>query len=59
MSLYALVFTGVTPFGAFVVGYVAEHFGTPAACAVGGAGGLVSVTLLTVLWRNRSLRRTG
>jgi MFS family permease len=53
MSLYAVVFAGVTPFGALAVGYVAEKFGTPAACAAGGAGGLLSVATLTVLWRSR------
>lgn len=53
MSLYAVVFAGVTPFGALTIGYVAEAFGTPAACALGGAGGLVSVAMLTVLWRTR------
>jgi MFS family permease len=53
MSLYAVVFAGVTPFGALAVGYVAEKFGTPTACAAGGAGGLLSVVMLTVLWRTR------
>jgi MFS family permease len=51
MSLYALVFAGVTPFGALAVGYVAEWLGTPAACAVGGLGGLLCVAGLTVLFR--------
>lgn len=54
MSLYALVFAGVTPFGALAVGYVAEKLGTPAACAAGGAGGFLSVAMLTVLWRRRA-----
>lgn len=53
MSLYAVVFAGVTPFGALAIGWIAEAFGTPAACAVGGIGGLLSVTALTVLWRTR------
>jgi len=53
MSLYAVVFAGVTPFGALTVGYVAEQLGTPAACAVGGVGGLLSVAILTMLWRTR------
>ena len=53
MSLYAVVFAGVTPFGALAIGWVAEALGTPTACALGGAGGLVSVAALTVLWRNR------
>jgi sugar phosphate permease len=39
MSLYAVVFAGA--------------LGTPAACALGGAGGLLSVALLTILWRTR------
>lgn len=53
MSLYALVFAGINPFGALMVGYVAETLGTPSACAVGGAGGLLSVAILTLLWRRR------
>jgi len=36
MSLYALVFAGVTPIGAFLVGSVAETFGVAAACGLGG-----------------------
>ncbi len=55
MSLYAMVFAGATPFGALAIGYVAETFGTPAACAAGGAGGLLSVALLTI-YRARSSR---
>jgi predicted MFS family arabinose efflux permease len=51
MSLYAMVFAGATPFGALAIGYVAETFGTPATCAAGGAGGVLSVAILTVLWR--------
>ena len=54
MSLYAVVFAGVTPFGALTVGWVAEALGTPTACALGGAGGLVSVALLAILWRSRA-----
>jgi MFS family permease len=54
MSLYAVVFAGVTPFGAFVIGWIAEGLGTPAACAVGGIGGLVSVVLLTLVWRSQN-----
>jgi predicted MFS family arabinose efflux permease len=57
MGLYALVFAGVTPFGAFAVGWVAETLGTPTACALGGAGGLLSVTALTLLWRSQGSHR--
>jgi MFS family permease len=53
MSLYALVFAGMTPFGALAVGAVAETLGTPTACALGGACGLLSVGMLAVLWRRR------
>src|SRR4029077_5739911 len=42
MSLYSLVFAGVTPFGALAIGWIAEAFGTPAACVLGGAGGFLS-----------------
>jgi MFS family permease len=53
MSLYALVFAGATPLGSLAVGVIAEHLGTPAACALGGAGGLVSVAVLSMMWRAR------
>ena len=53
MSLYSLTFAGVTPFGALAIGWIAEAFGTPAACVLGGAGGFLSVAALTVLWRGR------
>jgi MFS family permease len=53
MSLYVLVFVGVTPLGAFLTGWLAESFGVPAACAVGGGAGLVSVLMLAALWRRR------
>ena len=58
MSLYAVVFAGVSPFGALTVGYVAEQLGTPAACALGGLGGLLSVAILTMLWRSKNAGRT-
>jgi MFS family permease len=57
MSLYAVVFAGVSPFGALAVGYVAEQLGTQAACAVGGIGGLLSVAILTMLWRTQNAGR--
>jgi predicted MFS family arabinose efflux permease len=53
MSLYALVFAGVTPLGSLLVGTVAETLGTPAACAIGGTGGVLSVAVLTWLWRHQ------
>ena len=53
MSLYVLVFVGVTPLGAFVTGWLAETFGIATACALGGAGGLFSVAFLAWLWSRR------
>jgi MFS family permease len=43
MSLHAFVFAGVTPIGSFLMGSLAELFGTSVAYAVGGALGLSSV----------------
>ena len=34
MGLYALAFAGMTPFGALLIGFVAEHLGVRVACAV-------------------------
>jgi MFS family permease len=51
MSLYALVFAGITPLGSLAVGSIAETLGASAACALGGGAGLLSVALLTLLWR--------
>ncbi|HEV8142164.1 MAG TPA: MFS transporter [Methylomirabilota bacterium] len=57
MSFYVLVFVGVTPAGAFLVGLIAEHFGVSRACALGGAAGLLSVAAVTMTWR-ATARRT-
>lgn len=53
MSLYTLVFAGVTPIGAFFIGAVAEAFSVPVACAAGGGLSLACVLGLTVrsTWR--------
>ena len=53
MSLYAMVFVGMTPFGSFLVGTIAEHAGVATACVAGGGAGLVSVLGLTVAARRR------
>lgn len=53
MGLYALVFAGMTPIGALIMGTVAEHWGVSRACAVGGAAGLLLILALTVAWRHR------
>lgn len=36
MSVYTMMFLGMTPFGSFQAGWVAEHFGAPTAIFVGG-----------------------
>jgi MFS family permease len=56
MSFYVLVFVGVTPAGAFLVGLIAEHFGVSRACALGGAAGLLSVAAVTMTWRATARR---
>jgi MFS family permease len=37
MSVYSMMFMGMTPFGGLAAGYGAEHIGAPAAVACGGA----------------------
>jgi hypothetical protein len=53
MSLYVFVFVGVTPLGAFVIGWLAESFSVGAACAVGGGAGLIAVLVLAAVWSRR------
>jgi len=52
VSVYMLVFAGMTPVGALLVGAVAEAFGVPAAYATGGG-----LALLCVLVQARRLRQ--
>jgi MFS family permease len=47
MSLYAVVFAGVSPIGSLLVGWLAEVFGTRVACAVGGGVALACVVALS------------
>jgi MFS family permease len=54
MGVYMMVFAGVTPVGAFLIGSVAEAAGVPAACAVGG--GLALVAVLIQLTYGRRIR---
>ncbi len=58
MSLYAFVFVGVTPFGSLLVGTIAEFWGVPAAFAVGGGLGLLTVLGLAVRARRNAGGRT-
>jgi MFS family permease len=54
MGLYAFVFVGMTPFGALLIGTVAERWGVPAACLVGSGCGAASVLALTLAWGRRA-----
>lgn len=56
MSLFAWVFVGSTPIGAFFIGSVAEKLGVAAACLVGGGAGVVLVAALALWWARRSRR---
>jgi MFS family permease len=56
MSLYVMVFVGVTPVGAFLMGALAETFGVATACAVGGGAGFIAVVAVTSIWRRRITR---
>jgi len=51
MSLHTLMFAGMTPFGAFLVGSVVEAFGPRAGFFITGAGGTVAVAAVTLFWR--------
>jgi MFS family permease len=57
MSLHTLMFAGMTPFGAFLVGSVVEALGASAGFLVTGAGGTLAVTAVTLWWRR--YRRPG
>ena len=50
MSLYTLVWGGVFPFGAFLVGSISEQWGVGRALLVNGTAGLLGVALLLGWW---------
>jgi MFS family permease len=49
MGLYTVTFAGMTPFGSLLVGSIAEHVGVRAACATGGALGLLGVAVIVLV----------
>jgi len=59
MSLYTLVFAGVTPFGALLMGTVAERLGVAAAFAVAGGLGLLLILIVLLVWRFVDADREG
>jgi len=57
MSLYMLVFVGVTPFGSLLSGAITQAFGVPAGFVAGGGLGLISVLAVVAWWREKPLAR--
>lgn len=55
MSVYSLMFLGMTPFGSFLSGLVAQHFGAPVAL-IGGALITLVFTLVVLWYRSARLR---
>jgi MFS family permease len=53
MSLHTLMFAGMTPFGAFLVGILTEALGARAGFLVTGACGLVAIVTVSLWWRLR------
>ncbi len=54
MSIYTLVWGGVFPFGAFLVGAMSERWGVQRALMTNGTVGLTGVALLLGWWRLRT-----
>lgn len=50
MSVYSLMFLGMTPFGSFLAGWVAERYGAPTAM-VGGGAITLAFTVVLFLYR--------
>jgi len=50
MSLHTLMFAGMTPFGAFLVGSITQALGARAGFLITGAGGTVSILALSAWW---------
>jgi MFS family permease len=59
MGLYALAFAGMSPFGALLVGGIAERAGVRVACAISGTGGLVAIAALLLLIARAERPRVG
>jgi MFS family permease len=60
MSVYSLMFLGMTPFGSVLSGLVAQHWGTPPALIIGGAVTLAfAVGLLVFRPEQRRARAAG
>jgi MFS family permease len=56
MGLYSFVFVGMAPLGAFQAGWVAEHWGAPAAVGIGGL--VCAAAVAGAGWRVGEIRET-
>lgn len=54
MSLYTLVYGGIFPLSAFMVGAISERWGVSMAFLVNGVAGLVMLALVALWWRRRA-----
>lgn len=54
MSLYTLVYGGVFPFGAFLVGSISQGWGVSTAFLCAGIFGLLALALVAAWWRARA-----
>jgi len=55
MSVYSLLFLGVTPFGSFFAGFLAERYGAPAAMI---AGAVITLAFTVITFGIRRAQRT-
>jgi predicted MFS family arabinose efflux permease len=51
MSLHTLMFAGMTPLGAFLVGSIIEALGVRAGFLLTGAAGILAIAMVTLGWR--------
>lgn len=54
MSAYAMMFLGMTPFGALLAGVLSHPFGAPATVAIGGVACVAAAAVFA--WRLPGLR---
>ena len=59
MGLYALAFAGMSPFGALLIGTIAEHWGVRVACAVSGGCGLLAIATLALVATRLKVQNLG
>jgi MFS family permease len=54
MGIYSMMFLGMAPFGSLIAGFLAQHFGAPAAVSCCGAASIAGALLFEI--RRRRLR---